>query len=259
MSDETTTTEGQSEAAATETPAIPDATEAPRAAEALRALMQQEKATREARQSNIEHEAVVRQSKALQQLAQADPVGFLERSGIKREDISQRLSDGADPVSDIRDDISSLKTELQQQREATEQARMQAALSEARSEVHKYVETAEDTPLVRATGSADQVWQVMTHHHQTTGQIISEAEAARKVEGHLSAQIDRLLESDATRALIEEKMKGAGVPIAPPAPVKHRSTLTNEMQTAETKRVRQDPNMSREASLAEAASILKWT
>jgi len=99
----------------------------------------------------------------------------------------------------------------------------------------------------------------MTHHHQTTGQIISEAEAARKVEGHLSAQIDRLLESDATRALIEEKMKGAGVPIAPPAPVKHRSTLTNEMQTAETKRVRQDPNMSREASLAEAASILKWT
>jgi len=101
MSEETTTTEGQSEAAATETPAIPDATEAPRAAEALRALMQQEKATREARQSNIEHEAVVRQSKALQQLAQADPVGFLERSGIKREDISQRLSEGADPVSDM--------------------------------------------------------------------------------------------------------------------------------------------------------------
>ena len=257
MTDENTTP------AAAETPAeapaaSPDPVAAPRAAEALKALISQEKASREAHQAAQEQQAAIAQSRAMQELAKSDPVSFLERSGIKREDISKRLDDTADPVSGIREDISTLRTELQQQREAAEQARMDAALSEARSQVHSYVQSAEDTPLVRATGSADQVWQVMTNHHQATGQVISEAEAARQVEAHLSSQIDKLLEGESTRAILEEKLREkAAVPSAAPES-KQRSTLTNQMQTAENQRIRQDPNFNREQSLAEAAKILKW-
>jgi hypothetical protein len=254
MTDENTTPE------APETPAVaaPDPVAAPRAAEALKALISQEKASRDAHQAAQEQQSAIAQSRAMQELAKSDPVSFLERSGIKREDISQRLDEGADPVSGIREDISTLRTELQQQREAAEQARMDAALSEARSHVHSYIQSAEDAPLVRVTGSADQVWQVMTNHHQATGQVISESEAARQVEAHLSSQIDKLLEGEATRAILEEKLKSKGQTQPQVPEPKHRSTLTNQMQTAENQRVRQDPNFNREQSLAEAAKLLKW-
>jgi len=252
------TPEGTSEAP--ETPAQPDPVQAPRAAEALRALMNQEKQAREAKAAAAEHQMAVEQSRALQDLAKADPVSFLERAGVPREEISQRLTQGADPVSGIREDISALKTELQEQREAADRARMDAALAEARSQVHRYIQESEDNPLVRATGSAEQVWQLMANHHQSTGQVLSEAEAARQVESHLSGQIDKLLEGEATRALLEEKMKqlGAQPQAAAPEP-KHSATLTNAMQTAENQRVRTNPNHSREQSLAEAAALLKWT
>ena len=257
MTEENTTPEAP-EAPAEAPVAAPDPVAAPRAAEALKALISQEKASRDAHQAAQEQQSAIAQSRAMQELAKSDPVSFLERSGIKREDISQRLDEGADPVSGIREDISTLRSELQQQREAAEQARMDAALSEARSHVHTYVQGADETPLVRVTGSADQVWQVMTNHHQATGQVISEAEAARQVEAHLSSQIDKLLEGEATRAILEEKLKSKGQTQPHVPEQKHRSTLTNQMQTAENQRVRQDPNFNREQSLAEAAKLLKW-
>ncbi len=120
MTEENTTPE------APETPvaAAPDPVAAPRAAEALKALISQEKASRDAHQAAQEQQSAIAQSRAMQELAKSDPVSFLERSGIKREDISQRRDEGDDPVSGSREDISTLRTELQQQREAAEQARI---------------------------------------------------------------------------------------------------------------------------------------
>jgi len=259
MSEENTAENTES----TETPAADprldrDYINTPRAADALRALMAQEKSARESRQQAEEQHAAVQQSQALQQLAKADPVAFLERSGIKREDMTKRLAHQEDPVAGIRDELASLRQQLDQQSEAAQSARMEAAMLEAREQVRAYVSSAEDTPLTRITGSADQVWQLMTQHHQQTGEILSEQEAASKVEAHLAGQIDKLLEGEATRALIEEKLKGRGVAATPPPAIKHSSTLTNEMQTAENQRIKNDPNMNREASLAEAAALLQW-
>ncbi len=262
MSDENPTPEQPATEAPTEAPDARtdrDYIHTPRAAEALRALMAQEKTSREARAQAEEQQAAVQQSAALQQLAKADPVAFLERSGIRREDVSKRLADNTDPVAGMRDDLAQMRQELAQQREVAEQARMEAAMLEAREQVRTYVGGAEDTPLTRTTGSADQVWQLMTQHHQRTGEVMSEQDAARQVEAHLAGQIDRLLEGEATRALIAEKLKGTGQQPAVPAPsIQHSSTLTNEMQTAENQRIKTDPNINREASLAEAAQLLKW-
>jgi len=263
MADEQTPTTSEPASEAPETPAADpradrDYLNTPKAADALRALMAQEKSSREARQIAEEQNAAVQQSQALQQLAKADPVAFLERSGIKREDVSKRLASQDDPVAGIRDEMAQMRQELSQQREAADQARMEAALAEAREQVRSYVGSSEETPLTRITGSADQVWQLMTNHHQQTGEVMSEQEAASKVEVHLTGQIERLLESDATRQLIENKLRDAGAaPKAAPAPAPS-STLTNAMQTAENQRIRQDPNMNREASIAEAAKLLQW-
>ncbi len=215
MSDEQTPTTSEPVSEAPETPAADpradrDYINTPKAAEALRALMQQEKSSREARQIAEEQNAAVQQSQALQQLAKADPVAFLERSGIKREDVSKRLASQEDPVAGIRDEMAQMRQELSQQREAADQARMDAALTEAREQVRTYISSAEDTPLTRITGSADQVWQLMTQHHQSTGEVMSEQEAARKVEAHLTGQIDKLLESEATRKLIQDKLQANG-------------------------------------------------
>ncbi len=262
MSDEQTPTTSEPVSEAPETPAADpradrDYINTPRAAEALRALMAQEKSARSAREQAEEQNAAVQQSQALQQLAKADPVAFLERSGIKREDVSKRLASQEDPVAGIRDEMAHLRQELSQQREAADQARMDAALGEAREQVRTYISSAEDAPLTRITGSADQVWQLMTQHHQSTGEVMSEQEAARQVEAHLTGQIDKLLESEATRKLIQDKLQanGGALPARAPAP---SATLTNAMQTEENQRLRQDPNMNREASISEAAKLLSW-
>ena len=263
MSEEQNPTTSEPASDAPESPAADpradrDYLNTPKAAEALRALMAQEKSSREARQIAEEQNAAVQQSHALQQLAKADPVAFLERSGIKREDVSKRLATQEDPVAAIRDEMAQMRQELSQQREAADQARMDAALAEAREQVRSYISTAEDTPLTKVSGSADQVWQLMTQHHQQTGEVMSEHEAARKVEAHLASQIDKLLESEATRKLIQDKLQadgGSTKPAPTPAP---SATLTNAMQTAENQRLRQDPNMNREASIAEAAKLLQW-
>jgi len=86
---------------------------------------------------------------------------------------------------------------------------------------------------------------------------MSEQEAARKVEAHLTGQIDKLLESEATRKLIQDKLQANGGQRPAPIPAPS-STLTNAMQTEENQRLRQDPNMNRDASLAEAAKLLQW-
>ena len=266
MSEETTvdstpaTTDTPAEAAPAADPRSDrDYINTPRAAQALRALMAQEKSAREAREDAEKQQAAVQQSQALQQLAQADPVAFLERSGIRREDVSKRLEESSDPVSGIRDDVAHLRRELAQQREMAERAQMEAAMAEAREQVRAYIAESTDAPLTRATGSAEQVWQLMTQHHQRTGDILSEQDATQQVERHLAGQIDRLLDGETTRALVEEKLKarGAVLPQQAPSP-RHSSTLTNEMQTAENQRIKTDPNMNRESSLAEAAQLLKW-
>jgi len=252
-----TTSEPASDAPQADPRADRDYINTPKAAEALRALMAQEKSSREARQIAEEQHAAVEQSQALQQLAKADPVAFLERSGIKREDVSKRLATQDDPVAGLRDEMAQMRQELSQQREAADQARMEAAMAEAREQVRSYVSTSEETPLTNVTGSSDQVWQLMTQHHQQTGEIMSEHEAAKQVEAHLAGQIDKLLESETTRKFIQDKLQAQGGVKPAPAPAPS-ATLTNAMQTAENQRLRQDPNMNREASIAEAAKLLQW-
>ena len=133
MSDETTTTDTPTPDPETPAPdprADRDYINTPRAAEALRALMAQEKSAREARERADEQQATVQQSQALQQLAKADPVAFLERSGIRREDVTKRMAESEDPVGGMREDLAQMRRELSEQREAAEQAKMEAAMLE---------------------------------------------------------------------------------------------------------------------------------
>ena len=116
-----------------------------------------------------------------------------------------------------------------------------------------------DDVLARARERLREGLAVPTLHHQRTGDILSEQDATQQVERHLAGQIDRLLDGETTRALVEEKLKARGVVLPQQAPSpRHSSTLTNEMQTAENQRIKTDPNMNRESSLAEAAQLLKW-
>ena len=221
---------------------------------ALRSLIEQERKNRESQRALEEQQYKVQHAEQLANQAKADPVSFLERSGMDRDAIAQRLQgSGPDPVTGLKEELSSLRNELQQQKQMAEQAKMQAAVNEARENVKRFVGTSESHPLVRAADAGDMVWSVMTSRHQQTGQLMSEQDAASEVEAYLEKLVTKALENEGTRGKFKDV--APPVPASPPGP----TTLSNQQTSGNVHRpATLSPSMDRDASLAEAAKLIEW-
>jgi len=109
-----------------ETPTTdPDYISSPSATTALRSLIDQERKNRESQRALEEQQYKVQHAEQLANQAKADPVSFLERSGMDRDAIAQRLQgSGPDPIEGLKSELTSLRSELQQQKQMAEQAKM---------------------------------------------------------------------------------------------------------------------------------------
>jgi len=173
---------------------------------------------------------------------------------MDREAIAQRLQgSGPDPVTGLKEELSSLRNELQQQKQMAEQAKMQAAVNEARENVKRFIGASETHPLVRAADAGDMVWSVMTSRHQQTGQLMSEQDAASEVEAYLEKLVTKALENEGTRGKFKDVSPSISTP--PPGP----TTLSNQQTSGNVHRpATLSPSMDRDASLAEAAKLIEW-
>jgi len=238
-----------------ETPITDDNyTNSPSATTALRSLIEQERKNREAQRVLEEQQYKVQHAEQLANQAKADPVSFLERSGMDREAIAQRLQgSGPDPIEGLKNELTSLRSELQQQKQLAEQAKMQAAVNEARDNVKRFIGNSESHPLVKAADAGDMVWSVMTSRHQQTGQLMSEQDAASEVEAYLEKLVTKALENEGTR----DKFKDLSAPTPPPST--SPTTLSNQQTSGNVHRpATLNPAMDRDASLAEAAKLIEW-
>lgn len=239
-----------------ETPTTdPDYISSPSATTALRSLIDQERKNRESQRALEEQQYKVQHAENLANQAKADPVSFLERSGMDRDAIAQRLQgSGPDPIEGLKSELTSLRSELQQQKQMAEQVKMQAAVDEARSNVKRYVGSSEEHPLVQAADAGDMVWQVMTARHQQTGQLMSEKDAASEVEAYLEKLVTKALDNEKTRGKFQQ---GASAPTTPnPGP----PTLSNQQTSGNASRpATLSPSMDRDLSLQEAAKLIEWS
>ena len=258
------TVEATTEAPQTEAPAEAVAQEqvqqappppTPRAAEALRTLMDREARIREAETSLKQQQQQLEEAQRLQALAKENPLQFLDAVGTSYEDLTARVlkGDRPDPTAGLRREVTELREALnsRQQREETE--RQHAALVEAQQLVHQYVDSTDQFPLTKASGMHDLVFQRIHDHYNETGQALSEANAAKQVEDYLSGVVDKLAELEAVRNRFAPQEQ-----VTAPSTATSTTTLTNALSSSAPTRVTEKTNITAEESLAKAAAMLKY-
>lgn len=218
----------------------------PGVSKALKGLMDREKAIREQAEGLKGRERSYQEAEALKGLAQDNPLDFLQRIGITREQLSQQLSEyeNPDPQSEVREKLTKLEQQLAQRSEREEAERKEAALEEAQSIVKSFVSENADT--YKLTSSANMhglVYQRIYEHYETTGEALSEADAANEVEEYLSG----------IKAMWSQESN------EPPARTSS-TTLTNSLAAQTPTRTDKTDFglLTEEESLVRAAAVLKY-
>ena len=174
----------------------------PRAAEALRTLMDRERSIRESETALKSQAGEIERAKQLLNLAKANPLQFLNHVGTSYEDVTQQVLKGnrPDPTSGLKQELASLRKQFGVQQEREESFRKQAALDEARHLVSSYIDSSDQFPMVKAAGMQDLVFQRIHDHYNNTGEALSEASAAKEVEEYLSGVVDKLSELESVKS-----------------------------------------------------------
>ena len=210
MSDKTTNPESQeaTEAApnqqqSQETTQTPQR-QTPESVQAFKALMDRERTLRE-REQKLQREAQeISRYRDLPKRAQENPLEALKELGISYEELVKRAAKGErpDPTEPIRSEMEELKRQLQSLTEREREQERLSASEQAKQGIRKYLdESAEDYPLTSTIEGADAMtFDYMAQHYQTTGEWLSEDDAAREVEAYLSTVVEQALKNEAVRA-----------------------------------------------------------
>lgn len=226
----------------------------PRAAEALRTLMDREARIREAESSLKQQQQQLQEAQRLQSLAKENPLQFLDTVGTSYEDLTARVLQGdrPDPTAGIKREVAQLREELSSRQKREETERQQAALTEAQQLVHQYVDSSDEFPLTKAADMHNLVFQRIYDHYNETGQALSESEAAKQVEEYLSGVVDKFAELEAVRNRFVPQEQ-----VTAPSNAT-TTTLTNALSASAPTRVTENRQLTNEESLARAAAMLKY-
>lgn len=259
MTEESTESTPEATAEVVETPAAEapprPAPPTPRAAEALRTLMDRERSIRESETALKSQSGEIERAKQLLNLAKANPLQFLNHVGTSYEDVTQQVLQGQrpDPTMGIKQELASLRKEFGVRQEREESFRRQAALDEARSLVTSYVDSSDQYPLTRAAGMQDLVFQRVHDHYNNTGEALSEASAAKEVEEYLSGVVDKLSELESVKSRFAPKEEATETLDV----TELANTLTNA-QSAFTPTSKKSEMLSERESLRQAAALLEY-
>jgi hypothetical protein len=150
-----------------------------------------------------------------------------------------------------KSEIENLRKEIQDKESQKQQEYEKQVINNFKQELENFVTSNEDYELIRANSAHDLVFNVVEEHYNRTGRVLSNKEAADAVEAHLLEEAKKLLTL---------KKLAAAPQIAPKQPEvrKVAQTLTNNNATTLTNPV-VSKGLSREESLAQAASMIRWS
>lgn len=238
--------------AAPEAPKAPEAPPPlpPRAQEAMKTLLQKESEVRRAQEELKQREAQIRQEAAdeVRRQLKEDPFGILAKEGLSfselvKRQVEQKTAAG-DPLSPVKTELEQIKAHLAERQRMEEETRRQAALQEVEQEVVKHVDSG-DYPLIKAAGAQKAVYQEMLNHYYATGETLSEAQVAAKLESNLRDLAAKLT------AVVGTKSEVPAPEVKSPAP-----TLTNNLSTTSPTRVKRP--LTEEEELAEMKRALRF-
>lgn len=217
--------------------------------------MMKERQVQEAQAQLKAERKALEEAKELQRLAKENPLAFLEKSGVTYKELTDKYVKNVDPTAPFKSELEELKAWKAQQEEEARRYREEATIQDVRSEIHSFVESSEEFPLVKALGGHDLVSSRIIEHYRTTGEVKSEYDVARDVEAETREFVNKLLTMPQIQELVKAQVKQDPANVTPTEP--QSKTLTNDHSAAAG--LRAD---SAELSYAErrerAAALLRW-
>ena len=260
MTDTTTLAEAAEAVEATEATEAP-AQEAtyvppPRAAEALRLLMDRESKIREAETSVKQQHLEVDRARKLMEMAKSNPLQFLNDAGTSYEELTKQVRQGGrpDPTALLRREIEELKNQFGVRQQREEANSRQAALDEVRSLVTSYVDNSSDYPLTKQAGMQNLVFERIQDHYNKTGQALSESSAAKEVEDYLLGVVDKLAQVESVRNRFAAQEQATEQPDV----TQLANTLTNRQASTVPTRTDGQKPMTHSESIRQAAALLQF-
>jgi len=170
MSDETTSTESNAETAApapegTVTTEKPTPQLSPAGQNALRALMDRERAVR---------------TQETQMKSQAEEFQRQQDAFRRSQEPEEQ-----DPNQVLGGELEKLRAELDSFKQREQTYRQQTLVSEEKARVRAALSGGEEFKAIEATDAYDTVFETMLSHYNTTGEWMSETEAAKQVNSSL--------------------------------------------------------------------------
>lgn len=249
-------------------PAAPPAAPAPVLSTRFRARLEAEAARRAAsatgpgsseaiRAAELERREaeLARREAEEKRLLEEDPQEFMRRRGVTFRQVTERVLEGQQPhhvrLQREVEELRQWREELQQQQAAQEE---QAAAQDAVAEVRTVLQADPRFELIRTYDAWPYVLQTIQTHFQQTGQVLSEADAAERVERHLTETVQKALSTQkfasARPKTAPQQSQGVSPAAAPATP------LTN--QHASNAPTRSAGPLTREAAIERAASKLRF-
>lgn len=213
------------EAPAEAAEAIPAPAEAPGLSANLRAIMDRENALRQREQQVKAFERAKTEVEELRALAKQDPIKFLESHGVTMENLEAMKTEDSDPTSSLRREIEQLKSRIELQQKQDDESRRTAELAGMKNQLDEWINKSDRFPFVRAAEASGLVLDKMVQHYETTGEELSEEQAANAIEAEIKKLATKLV-----------PLLGDQVTTTPDVKQTTTTTLTNQQAAAATRR-----------------------
>lgn len=193
-----------------------------------------------------------------------DPINTLAELGLSYDKLTElALNDGkltTDMQMDLMrreidekygSELQALKEELAEKERKAEEQKYEEVINGFMNELTSYVNSNDKYEMIKANDAVDLVYNVIEQHHQETGRILSNEEAADQVEEYLFEEAKKLLESNKLKGLYQQAKPTEEKQERQPSP-----TLSNELGTQVS--TKGDRFLSDEESKAAISKLLKW-
>ncbi len=186
-------------------------------------------------------------------LKKKDISGFLRQAGLNYEDVAKTALATTNPNRALEERLAKLETELVQARSEGENYRREQAQEEYKRQIAQFVQQANAYPLIKAAKAEGAILDYILDRYNSTGETISEVDAAAAVEAQLSELANQFI----TVESIKSKIAGSGSGQVTTPQVKSDPTTLSNSQNDTPARDNWD-ELSQDESIARLAKQLEY-
>ena len=232
-------------------------------------LARQERRFREEKQEFRGIKKKASEMDALQEMASADPMGFLNKFGLNYDALTRRVINDGNPA--IEDVVAAQAAEIKELKELNTKRTREREERQVKQEyeqtyngfidkIKNFVDNNNQYEMISANNAYHTVYEVMQEKFKHDGTVLEYNDAADMVEKYYEEEAERYFKSSKLRDRYKgywqpEPETAQDVKPSQPAAKPRPKTLSNQL-TSQTP-ARNDGLLSREESLARAAAIMR--